>query len=97
MEILTVCVQKTFFQLEPPDIYQQEKVLVMGSPFSLIVANVNMRHFEEMALETMPLKLTLWSRYVDGIFILWSHQKAVQILLDYVKSIKPSIMCTIRK
>ena len=36
-------------------------------------------------------------RYVDGTFILWSHQEDVQILLNHVNSIRPSIQFPMEK
>ena len=57
------------------DIYRQEKGLAMGY----------MEYFEEMALGSMCL------RYVDDTFILGPHQEDVQILLDHMNSIRPSI------
>ena len=39
----------------------------------------------------------MWLRYVDDTFILWPHQEDVQILLDHVNSIRPSIQFTMEK
>ena len=50
-----------------------------------------------MALRSTSLEPSMWFRYVDGTFILWPHQKDVQILLDHVNSIRPSIQFTIEK
>ena len=36
-------------------------------------------------------------RYVDDKFILWPHQEDVQILIDHVNSIRPSIQFTMEK
>ena len=56
-----------------------------------------MEYFEEMALGSTSLKPSMWLRYVDGTFILWSHQEDVQTLLDHVNSIQPSIQFTMEK
>ena len=40
---------------------------------------------------------TMWLRYVDDTFILWPHQEDVQILLDHMNSIQPSIQFTMEK
>ena len=53
--------------------------------------------FEEMALGSTSLKPSMWLRYVDDTFILWPHQEDVQILLDHVNSIRPSIQFTMEK
>ena len=39
----------------------------------------------------------MWLRYVDDTFILWPHQEDVQILLDHVNSIRPSLQPTTEK
>ena len=39
----------------------------------------------------------MWLRYVDDTFILWPHQEDVQILMNHVNSIRPSIQFTMEK
>ena len=56
-----------------------------------------MEYFEGMALESKSLKPTIRLRYIDDPFILWPHQEDVQILLDHVNSIRPSIQFTMEK
>ena len=90
MEILTFCVETTYFGMGS-DIYRQEEGLAMGSSLSPELANIYMEFFKEMALGSTSLKPSMWLRYVDDTFILWPHQEDVQILLDHVNSIRPSI------
>ena len=96
MEMLTFCVETTYFGVGS-DIYRQEEGLAMGSPLSPVLANIYMEYFEEMTLRSTSLKPSLWLRYVDDTFILWSHQEDVQILLDDVNSIRRSIQFTMEK
>ena len=56
-----------------------------------------MEYFEEMALGSTSLKQSMWLRYVDDTFILWPHQEDIQILLDHVISIRPSILFIMEK
>ena len=77
MEMLTFCVETTYFGMGS-DIYRQE---------GLVLANIYMEYFKEMALGSTALKPSMWLRYVDDTFILWPHQEGVQILLDHVNSI----------
>ena len=93
MEMLTFCVETTYFGMGS-DIYQQEEGLAMGSPLSPVLANIYMEIFKEMALGSTSLKPSMWLRYVDDTFILWCHQEDVQLLLDHVNSIRPSIQFT---
>ena len=94
--MLTFCVETTYFGMGS-DIYRQEEGLAMGSPLSPLLANIYMEYFEEMALGSTSLKPSMWLRYIDDTFILWPHQEDVQILLDHVNSIWPSLQFTILK
>ena len=96
MEMLTFCVETTYFGMGS-DIYRQEEGLAMGSPVSPVLANLYMEYFEEMALGSTSLKPSIWLRYVNNSFVLWPHQEDVQILLDHVNSIRPSIQFTMEK
>ena len=79
------------------DIYRQEEALAMGSPLSPVMANIYMEYFEDMALDSASLRPTMWLRYVDDTFIHWPHQEDVQVLLDHVNTIRPSIQFTMEK
>ena len=50
MEMLTVCVETTYFGMGS-DIYRQEEGLAMGLPLSPVLANIYMEYFKEMALD----------------------------------------------
>ena len=76
MEMLTFCVETTYFGMGS-NIYRQEEGLAMGSPLSPVLANIYMEYFEEMALGSTSLKPSMWLRYVDDTFILWPHQEDV--------------------
>ena len=69
----------------------------MGFLLSPVLAYVYMEYFEEMALGSTSLKLSMWFKYVDDIFILWPHQEDIQTLLDHMKSIRPFIQFTMEK
>ena len=94
--MLTFCVETTYFGMGS-DIYREEEGLAMGSPLSLVLANIYMEYFEEMALGSTSLKPSMWLRYIDDTFILWPHQEDVQTLLDHMNSIRPSIQSTKEK
>ncbi len=96
MEMLTFCVETTYFGMGS-DIYREEEGLAMGSALSLVLANIYMEYFEEMALGSTSLKPSMWLRYIDDTFILWPHQEHVQKLLDNMNSIRPSIQFTKEK
>ena len=95
MEMLT-CVETPYIGIGS-DIYRQDEGLAMGSPLSPVLTNIYIEYFEEMALGSTSLKQSMWLRFVDDSFILWPHQEDVQILLDHVNSIRPSIQFTMEK
>jgi hypothetical protein len=45
----------------------------MGSPLSPVIANFYTEDYEEVALESAPLKPHCWFHYVDYTFIIWLH------------------------
>ena len=96
MKMSTFCVETTYFGMGA-DIYRQEEGLALGSPLSPVLANIYMEYFGEIVLGSTSLKPSMWLRYVDNIFILCPHLEDVQILLDDVNSIRPSIQFTTEK
>ena len=68
MEMLTFCVETTYFRIGS-DIYRQEERLAMGSPLSPVLASIYMEYVEEMALGSTSQKPSSWLRYVDDSLI----------------------------
>jgi hypothetical protein len=52
MELLEICLRTTYFQVNDK-FFQQKDGKAMGSALSLVVSNIFMQHFEELALETV--------------------------------------------
>ena len=49
-----------------------------------------MDYFKEMALTFTSQKPSMWLKYADETFLLWSNQEDVQVQIDHVDSIHPS-------
>ena len=64
IDLLTLCLQSNFFQYDG-NFYQQLHSTVMGSPVSVVVAEIEMQRLEEKALATYPDPPSFWYRYVD--------------------------------
>ena len=45
----------------------------MGTEMALSYANLFMAHLEKKILESVDLKPNVWWRFIDDIFLLWSH------------------------
>ena len=65
----------------------------MGSPMSLVVANLYMEEFEETVLKRM-LREVRQKRYVDGIFAIIKKGKT-DTILDYLNSFNKCIQFTV--
>ena len=61
---LTLCLTSTYFQYNGKH-YQQLHGTAMGSPVSVVVAEIVTQSIEEQALPTYGLTLPFWFRYVD--------------------------------
>jgi len=64
----------------------------MGSPLSPVIANYFMETFEVNALATALKNPKCWFRYVDDIFVVWSHGE--DELLVHLNSVNPRIQFT---
>ncbi|XP_074040764.1 uncharacterized protein [Leptinotarsa decemlineata] len=67
----------------------------MGSPLSPIVANLYMEKIETEAIATSHLKPKLWQKYVDDIFVIWSHgHQELSKFFNHLNGIHPRIKFT---
>ena len=64
MDLLNLCLTSTYFQYNGKH-YKQLHGTAMGSPVSVVVSEIVMRHVEERALATCRQTIPLWLRYVD--------------------------------
>ena len=64
MDLLKLCLESTFFQYNGRH-YKQLHGTAMGSPVSVVVAEIVMQHIEKRALAAYDQTLHFWFRYVD--------------------------------
>ena len=64
MDLLKLCLESTFFQYNRRH-YKQLHGTAMGSPVSVVVAEIVMQHIEKRALATYDQTLHFWFRYID--------------------------------
>jgi hypothetical protein len=91
-KLVEICLKSTFFSFQN-EIYEQTCGVAMGSPLSLVVANLFMEDLESKSLASSPLKPKLWIRFIDDTFVIWPHghenlKKFVDHLNNYSEHIK---------
>ena len=58
-------------------------------------ANLFMGDLEEKCLAQFPLKPYLWWRYIDDIFMVWTHRKdKLEDFINQINSLHSTIKCT---
>ena len=67
MDLLNLCLTSTYFQYNGQH-YKQLHGTAMGSPVSVVVAEIVMQNIEEQALASYKRTIPLWLRYVDDTF-----------------------------
>ena len=66
LSLLRLCLSSTTFCYNGT-VYQQIFGTAMVSPVSVVVANVVMKHIEDLALRSSPVSTVFWKRYVDDV------------------------------
>ena len=66
--LLKLCLNTTYFQVNGK-FYRQKQGAAMGSPVSVIVANLFMEELEKKAIDTFDHEVRVWKRYVDDTFV----------------------------
>ena len=67
MDLINLCLTSTYFEYNGKH-YKQLQGSAMGSPVSVVVAEIVMQNIEEQALATYTRTVPLWLRYVDDTF-----------------------------
>lgn len=71
-KLVEMCLISAFFKFNEK-LYKKTCGVAMGSPLSLVVANMFMKYFESKALASGTFNLKLWKRFVDDTCVIWSH------------------------
>ena len=74
MDLLNLCLTSTYFQYNGKH-YKQLHGTAMGSPVSVVVAEIVMQNIEESALSTCRQTIPLWLHYVDDTFTAVQHNE----------------------
>ena len=67
----------------------------MGTAVTPNYANLFMDRFETKALENYPLKPLIWKRFIDDIFLIWTHgEDLLKDFVNYLNQLHPTINFT---
>ena len=92
MDLLHLCLTSTYFQYNDKH-YKQLHVTAMGSPVSVVGAEIVMQDIEEQALATYSETLPLWLRYVDDT-ITAVHKNKIEEFHEHLNKQNTSIQFT---
>ena len=92
VSLLSLCLNATHFSFRGV-IYQQIFGTAMGSPVSVVVANLVMEDIEGRALDTFSSPVKCWKRYVDDVLCVVARHD-IESLLQHINNIEPSIQFT---
>ncbi|XP_073231504.1 uncharacterized protein [Porites lutea] len=92
MDLLNLCLTSTYFQYNGKH-YKQLHGTAMGSPVSVVVAEIVMQHVEERALATCRQTIPLWLRYVDDTFTA-VHKDEIDAFHDHLNEQSADIQFT---
>lgn len=70
-----------------------KKVFPMGSSLSPVMTNIYINY---ISLRKSLINTKVCLRCVDDTFIHWTHWEPVQIVLEHINSVSPSIWFTIK-
>ena len=77
------------------DHYLQIGGTAMGTAAAPNYANLFMDRFETKALANWPLKFLIWLRFIDDIFMIWTHgEDNLNKFISYLNEIHPTIKFT---
>ena len=82
MDLLNLCLTSTYFQYNGKH-YRQLHGTAMGSPVSVVVAEIVMQSIEKQALATYKQTVPLWLRYVDDTFTA-VHKDEIETFHEYL-------------
>ena len=92
MSLLSLCLNATYFSYQGV-FYKQVYGTAMGSPVSVVVANLVMEDIESRALSSFSPSPVFWKRYVDDVCCAVKEEDVIPFL-QHINSIHPSIQFT---
>ena len=92
VELLNLCLTLTYFQYDGKHNNQLHGT-TLGSPVSVVVAEIVMQNIKGQALATYTRNIPLWLSYVDGIFTA-VHKDGIDTFHEHLNRQNPDIQFT---
>ena len=94
LDLLKLVLHNMYFEFNN-EFFLQIGCTAMGTALAPNYANLFMDRFETKALDNYPLKPLIWKRFIDAIFIIWTHgEETFHQFVDYLNSLHPTIKFT---
>ena len=87
--LLGFCLHSSYFSFQE-QFYEQVEGVAMGSPVSLMVANLFMEYLKQKTQGTATNPPRLWLRYVGDTFVI-QREEHKQNFLEHINSVDPAI------
>ena len=95
LELLKLVLHSMYFEFNG-DFYLQVGGTAMDMALAPNYANLFMDKFRTKTLEQYPLKPLIWKRFIDDIFMIWTHgEQELHKFVEYLNSIHPTIKFTL--
>jgi len=91
-DLLNFVLGSTYVQYNG-SIYEQQEGAAVGSPVSVVIANLYMESFKKQAIATSSYKPRIWKRYVDDTFTVLDRG-SVDSFINHLNNQEPSIRFT---
>ena len=93
IELIKLCIKDCKFEFKGK-YYAQKFGMAMGNPLSPVLSNLYMEFFENRILSTILPEKAVWFRYVDDIICLWPCNENLDVFLNRLNNLVPSIKFT---
>ena len=95
MKLIGLCLKSTYFSSNSV-IYRQIKGTPMGSPISVVIAEIVLLHIEDIAIPNIHDSIYFWYHYVDDVFTCIKNDD-INNTLDCINSIDSNIQFTVER